>query len=74
MEALLSSERSDFPEQRIGQTSNAQSTEAYRAAMGFEYRARGISSFIQGISYALVALLISWQITLRALAFSVVSV
>jgi len=71
--ALLACEWQYFARQRTGQLANSVATEANRAAIGFEYGARGISFFFQIVVYAAVALLISWQATLVSTGLGVLS-
>lgn len=72
--ALLASKWSYFSKQRSGEISNALATEAYRAALAFEYSARGLSVLLQLLVYACVALMISWPATLVSLALGISSV
>ena len=55
--------------QPVGKLSNAMATEAHRASEGFYYGAVMATQAISAIIYAALALLISWQASLIALAF-----
>ncbi len=68
IDSLLASEWQYFLRQRTGALANSIATEAYRAATGFEYGARVIALFLQVVVYASVALMVSWQATVVALA------
>ena len=69
IDALLASEWQYFVKQRTGALANSVATEAYRAAIGFEYGARVLSLALQVVVYAGVAMLVSWQATMVSLAF-----
>lgn len=71
--ALLACEWQYFARQRAGQLANSVATEANRAAMGFEFGARGISYFFQIVVYAGVAFMISWQATLVSIGLGLLS-
>jgi ATP-binding cassette subfamily C protein len=67
IETLLASRWEYFLRQAAGSLANAIATEAYRAAIGFQYGAMVIALFLQVAVYATVALLISWPATIAAL-------
>ncbi|MDT8406621.1 MAG: ABC transporter ATP-binding protein [Methylococcales bacterium] len=67
IEALLASNWQYYLKQPIGALANAMSTEAYRAANGFEHSANVAALLVQVLVYSLVALFISWQATLACL-------
>lgn len=69
IDALLASEWQYFVKQRTGALANSVATEAYRAAIGFEYGARFLSLALQVFIYTGVALMVSWQATTVSLAF-----
>ncbi|HEY7841490.1 MAG TPA: ABC transporter ATP-binding protein [Gammaproteobacteria bacterium] len=68
IEALLASRWEYYLRQTAGSLANAIATEAYRAAMGFRYGATEISYILQVVVYGAVALFISWEATVAALA------
>ncbi len=68
LDALLKSEWQYFLSHRSGTLANSIATESYRAATGFEYAARVIAYVLQALVYSAVALAVSWQATLIALA------
>ncbi len=67
IEALLASNWQYYLKQPIGSLANAMSTEAYRAANGFEHSANVAALLVQVGVYSLVALFISWEATLACL-------
>jgi ATP-binding cassette subfamily C protein len=67
IDALLRSRWQYFLRQPAGGLANSIATEAYRAAMGFQYGAMVIAFFLQVVVYTMVAALISWQATFAAL-------
>jgi ATP-binding cassette, subfamily C, bacterial len=69
IDALLASKWQYFVRQRTGALANSVATEAYRAAIGFEYGARFLSLALQVVVYAGIALMVSWQATTVSLAF-----
>lgn len=71
IDALLGSRWEYYLRQPTGGLANAVATEAYRAAMGFQYGAMVIALVIQVLVYAAVALLISWQATIASLIIGV---
>ncbi|MCB1746578.1 MAG: ABC transporter ATP-binding protein [Gammaproteobacteria bacterium] len=73
IDALLHSEWRYYLRQRAGSLANTIATEAYRAATGFEYAARGLAFAVQALVNIVVALLISWQATVVSTCFGVLS-
>jgi len=69
IDALLASDWQYFVKQRTGALANSVATEAYRAALGFEYGARVISLGLQVLVYTTVAMMVSWQATAVSLLF-----
>lgn len=69
--ALLASRWEHYLRQPAGGMANAVATEATRAATAYEHGANVVSLFIQVIVYAMVALLIGWQVTMGALGLGV---
>lgn len=67
IDALLASRWEYYLRQPIGSLANSIATEAYRAAIGFQYGAMVIALFVQVVVYTVVALLVSWQATLVSL-------
>ena len=68
IDALLKSEWRWFLSHRTGSLANALATEAYRAATGIEFAARVLAYGLQAAVYFVVAVLVSWQATLVAVA------
>ena len=73
IDALLHSEWRYYLNQRTGPLANTIATEAYRAATGFEYAARGIAFLMQALVNIVVAVLISWQATVVSTCFGLLS-
>jgi ATP-binding cassette subfamily C protein len=67
IEAMLASRWEYYLRQTAGSLANSIATEAYRAAIGFQYGALAVAYLLQVLVYAVVALLISWQATIAAL-------
>ena len=67
IDALLASRWDYYLRQPAGSLANAVATEAYRAAMGFQFGAKAIALAMQASVYAVVGLTISWQATLATL-------
>ena len=60
--------------QPTGRISNAISNEAHRAAQAYQFTANFLANAIQTVVYLGIALLLSWQLSLAALAFGAVVV
>ena len=67
IEALLASRWQYYLRQPAGSLANSVATEAYRAAQGFEHAANVMALSIQVLVYSMVALFISWEVTLASL-------
>lgn len=72
IEALLASRWQYYLRQPAGSLANSVATEAYRAAQGFEHAANVVALSIQVIVYSIVALFISWEVTLASLLLGAV--
>ncbi|MBN2231262.1 MAG: ABC transporter ATP-binding protein [Deltaproteobacteria bacterium] len=66
LRSFIASDWSYFLNQPIGSLANAIATEVMRAAQAYLYGAMTITYLIQAAVYSLVALLVSWKITLAA--------
>ena len=64
---LLRGRWSYFVTQPVGRVANAMSNEATRAGRAYQIAAEFIADAIQVIVYVIIALLVSWQLTLLAL-------
>ncbi|MDX2480112.1 MAG: ABC transporter ATP-binding protein, partial [Desulfuromusa sp.] len=64
LRALLSTRWGYFLDQRVGSMTNAAGTEVMRAASAYLKAATAIAMVIQVLAYFIVALLVSWKITL----------
>ncbi|WP_119168697.1 ABC transporter ATP-binding protein [Algihabitans albus] len=64
---LLRGRWSYFVTQPVGRIANAMSTEATRAGRAYQIAAEFIADTIQVLVYLVIALLVSWQLTLLAL-------
>ncbi len=67
IEALLASRWDYYLRQPAGSLANSVATEAYRAAMGFQYGARSLALAMQAAVYTVVGLTISWPATIASL-------
>ncbi|MGH8248301.1 MAG: ATP-binding cassette domain-containing protein, partial [Gammaproteobacteria bacterium] len=67
IDALLASRWEYYLRQPTGSLANSIATEAYRAAIGFQYGAMVIALFIQVVVYTVVAVFVSWPATLVSL-------
>ena len=67
IEALLASRWQYYLRQPAGALANSVATEASRAAQGFEHAANVMALSIQVMVYSVVALFISWEVTLSSL-------
>ena len=63
-----------FVKQPAGRIANAISNEAHRAAQAYQLTANFLAGVVQTAVYLGIALLLSWQLTLAALAFGAVVV
>jgi ATP-binding cassette subfamily C protein len=64
LRALLSTRWGHFLKQQVGSMANAAGTEAMRASTAYLHAATAIAMTIQAFAYFMVALLVSWKITL----------
>lgn len=72
--SILAARWNFFVTQPAGRISNAISNEAHRAAQTYQYTANFLANAVQTCVYLGIALLLSWQLTLAALAFGSVVV
>lgn len=68
LSALLGARWDYFLHQPIGALTNAMATESVRASSAYLNGARTIALLIEALVYSFVALTVSWQVTLSALA------
>jgi len=61
-----------FTGQRVGRIANAVSNDATRAGSAYMVAARFIAFGIQGLSYVIVALLLSWKLALTGLSIGLI--
>ncbi len=73
IDALLRSEWRYYHKQRTGALANTVASEAYRAATGFEYAARGLAFLMQALVNIVVALIISWKATIVSTIFGMLA-
>jgi len=64
LRALLSTRWGHFLKQQVGSMANAAGTEAMRASNAYLHAATALAMTIQAAAYFMVALLVSWKITL----------
>ncbi|MDT8282288.1 MAG: ABC transporter ATP-binding protein [Gammaproteobacteria bacterium] len=64
LRALLSTRWGYFLDQRVGSMTNAAGTEVMRAATTYLHAATALAMMIQALAYFIVAMLVSWKITL----------
>jgi ATP-binding cassette subfamily C protein len=64
LRALLSTRWGHFLKQQVGSMANAAGTEAMRASTAYLHAATALAMTIQASAYFMVALLVSWKITL----------
>ena len=64
LRALLSTRWGHFLKQQVGSMANAAGTEAMRASTAYLHAATALAMTIQAVAYFMVALLVSWKITL----------
>ncbi len=64
LRALLSTRWGHFLKQQVGSMANAAGTEAMRASNAYLHAATALAMTIQAVAYFMVALLVSWKITL----------
>jgi len=74
MRALFVTRWEYFIRQPIGQLTNAVATEASRSANAFLFGARMATFAVHAIVYAVLALVVSWQATLAAVAAGLITV
>ncbi len=74
LSALLCARWDYFLHQPIGSLTNAMATEAVRASSAYLNGALTLAVFIEVLVYSLVALSVSWQLTLGALAGGIILV
>ena len=67
LRALLVSRWQYFLKQPLGSLANSMATESYRASKAFMHGVIMTSDFIQALIYCLIALLVSWEVTLVSL-------
>ena len=64
LQSLLSTRWGYFLDQKVGSMANAAGTEVLRAGSTYLHAATAIAMMVQAIAYFIVALLVSWEITL----------
>jgi len=72
LNSVLNSQWSYFVHQPVGRLTNSMATEAWRASDAYEFGAGMVAYAIQALVYLGVALMVSWQATLAALAAAIV--
>lgn len=73
IDALMRSEWRYYLNLRTGALANTVASEAYRAATGFEYAARGLAFLVQALVNVSVALMISWKATVISTVFGMLA-
>ena len=68
LQTLLDSRWQFFLKQPIGRLANAMATEASRASKAYMHGIIMAAEFVQAAVYGIIALLVSWQVTIIALA------
>ena len=64
LRALLSTRWGYFLDQRVGSMTNAAGTEVMRASTAYLHASTALAMMIQALAYFIVAMLVSWKITL----------
>jgi ATP-binding cassette subfamily C protein len=72
LSSVLNSRWSYFVHQPVGRLTNSMATEAWRASDAYEFGAGMVAYAIQALVYLGVALMVSWEATLAALAAALV--
>ena len=72
LRALLAARWEYYLGQPIGKFANAMATEAGRTAKGFQLGVVMIADFVQAVVYGCVAVMVSWQATVVALAIGAI--
>ncbi len=72
IEALLASRWQYYLRHPVGSLANSISSEAYRAANGFEHGASVLALSVQVLIYVIVAMLVSWQAALSSFIIGIV--
>jgi ATP-binding cassette subfamily C protein len=67
LQTLLGSRWQFFIKQPIGRLANSMATESNRASKAYMHGVMMLSEFVQAFVYGLIALLVSWKVTLLAL-------
>lgn len=72
LRALLVSRWQYFLKQPLGSLANSMATESYRASKAFMHGVIMTSDFIQALVYGIIALLVSWEVTVFSLVAGIV--
>lgn len=72
--AIMGARWSYFTHQPVGALSNSMSIEAEWAASGFQAMTKTFASLFQVLFYAILAIVMSWHITLAAVLFGIITV
>ena len=72
LRALMVSRWQYFLKQPLGSLANSMATESYRASKSFMHGVIMTSDFIQALVYGVIALLVSWEVTLFSLVAGIV--
>lgn len=70
-DGFLSTSWTFFLRKKMGQLANVLSLETYRATTAFEFGCQFLAAFFMAIFYILLAMLVSWQITLGGVVMAV---
>src|SRR5690606_6647013 len=68
---LLAARWSYFTDQRVGRVANVISNDATRAGQAYLVAARFVAYALQGLVYAAVAVVVSWQLALAGLVIGI---